>query len=413
MKPFIDQIVLKICSRCNINCSYCYMYNMGDESYTTQPKFFSLELAEILAQKIKKHCKDHNQKKFSITLHGGEPLLYGKKRFIQLIKIFKSIEDNQLKIEIGLQSNGLLLDEEWCDLFLQNNINIGISLDGIESVNDAYRIDFKGKGTYHKVLEAIELCKTKKISFGILSVVNTSQTPKQTLDHFMDLKIPGFDLLLLDENHDTVNPNNASIGNWLIELFDLWFPKRNQIAVTLFSNIINGIYGFDIKADSIGKEVNKTIIIETNGSIETLDVLKICGEGFTKNPFSIQKNEFDEIFASDLIQLYYYSNVYLPKKCLACPVQDICAGGYIPHRYSKVNGFDNPTIYCEDYMKFISHVQNKLLTEMDALIVEKSGIEKLTVQDITNEIEKNINLIEDLHYQSFLKSFRKTDYVLA
>ncbi len=413
MKPFIDQIVLKICSRCNINCSYCYMYNMGDDSYTTQPKFFTLELANILAQKIKKHCITHNQKKFSITLHGGEPLLYGKKRFVELIKIFKSIESSELNIEIGLQTNGVLLDEEWCDLFLKNNINIGISLDGIEAVNDEFRVDFKGNGTYHKVIDAINLCKEKQVPFGILSVVNTTQTPKETLDHFLNLKVPGFDLLLLDENHDSKNTPAVNVGNWLIELFDLWFPKRKEISVSLFTNILHGVYGFGVKADSIGKDVNRTIIVETNGCIETLDVLKICGESFTKNSLSILHHEFDDVFESQLIQLYYYSNLYLPKKCLACPIQDICAGGYIPHRYSEKNGFDNPTIYCEDYMKFIAHVQNRLVSEMDPLIVEKSGIEKITVSDIQSEIETNISTIADQHYQSFLRSFRKSEHVLV
>lgn len=407
----IDQIVLKICSRCNINCTYCYMYNMGDSSYMHQPKFISTDNVILLANKIREHCKKYNLRKFSVTFHGGEPLLYGKSKMIKIIEILKEIEHEELLLVIGIQTNGILIDNEWCEIFTKYKLKIGISLDGIKSVNDANRIDFKGKGTYDKVIEGINKCKTHNVEFGILSVVNTEQSPLETFEHYKNLGIKGFDLLLLDQNHESKDHEKFQTSDWLIKIFDLWYPQRDLISINLLSNIMHGIYGLNIRSDSYGKSLNKTIIIETNGSIETLDVLKICGESFTKNNLNIKDNSLDDVFTSDLIKLYYYSNQFLPKKCLACPVQEICAGGYIPHRYSESNGFNNPTIYCDDMLKLITHIQNKLIDEMNEKIKEESNIEKLTYENAIEIINNDIQKIEEPNHINFLESFRKREYV--
>lgn len=406
----IDQIVLKICSRCNINCTYCYMYNMGDSSYIHQPKFISIENVQILAERIKKHCVQHDLRKFSITFHGGEPLLYGKTKMITIIEILKSIENDNLKIVLGLQTNAILIDDEWCDIFNKYKMGIGISLDGVKEINDQNRIDFKGKGTYDKVIRGVNKCLEHSVDFGILSVVNSKLNPIDSYRHFCSLGILGYDLLLLDKNHDAHDSAEFETADWLIKIFDEWYPHKEGIAINYFVNMLNGIYGLDIKSDAYGKGYNKTIIIETNGSIETLDVLKICGESFTKNNLNIIDNDLDDIFDSELIRLYYHSNFFLPKKCLACPVQDICGGGYIPHRYSAENGFNNPTIYCNDMLKLITHLQNKVVDAMIPEIRERSQVQKLTYEHALEIINETLPTIQEPEYTDFLESFRKTEY---
>ncbi|WLD23306.1 radical SAM protein [Flavobacterium dauae] len=383
---------------------------MGDESYIHQPKFISIENIQNLTDRIKEHCNRHDLKKFGITFHGGEPLLYGKAKMIKIIEILKSIENDNLNIAIGIQTNGILIDNDWCEIFKKYKIQIGISLDGVEKINDENRIDFKGKGTYDRVIEGVKKCQEYNINFGVLSVVNITQPPTDTIEHFKKLKIKGFDLLLLDQNHDSKVFEKFKVSDWLIELFDLWYPQAKDVSINLFANIIYGIYGLDIKSDAIGKNINKTIIIETDGSIETLDVLKICGNNFTKNNLNIRNNQLDDVFDSDLIKLYYYSNTYLPKKCLACPIQNICGGGYIPHRYSSSAGFNNPTIYCDDILKLVTHIQNILIDEMNHEIKEKSKVEKLSYERAIQIIDQNINTITTPNYVEFLEGFRKNEY---
>jgi len=408
MKKYISEIVLKICSRCNINCSYCYMYNMGDTSYLNQPKFIDLKIVEELSKKIKKHCNDNDIHNFSITLHGGEPLLYGKNKTSKLLDILKSIEDENLQVKISIQTNGILIDDEWCKIFKDYNLNIGISLDGPKETNDTNRVNFKGNGTYDEVVKGIEICKNNNIKFGILSVVNPNISPNLAYNHLKELDVKGVDFLILDENYDNFNeflPNVVS--NWLISVFNLWFEERETISIRIFENIIKGVYGLNFSADSYGSSTNNAIIIETNGSIETLDVLKICGEKFTKNTLNILSNDLNEVFENDLINLYFFSNTLLSKKCLSCPVNEICAGGYIPHRYSSKNGFNNPSIYCDDLLNLIIHIQNKLIELMPIELIAESNLEKLNYNLAIEIINKNIVLVENPSYVDFLEKFKK------
>ncbi|EKD31628.1 MAG: hypothetical protein ACD_77C00287G0002, partial [uncultured bacterium] len=104
--------VVKIASRCNLNCKYCYMYNLGDETYKSLPKFMSLEVVEVLAQKVKKHCLENDLKEFYFVIHGGEPLLAG----IDYLTAFISIIEDHLLPDVipvfNVQSNATLITEE-------------------------------------------------------------------------------------------------------------------------------------------------------------------------------------------------------------------------------------------------------------------------------------------------------------
>ena len=79
MNPQCNTIVIKIASRCNLNCSYCYMYNLGDTTYKSQPKLMSNDIIDSLINRVKEHCQEHGIKNFHFVIHGGEPLLAPKK----------------------------------------------------------------------------------------------------------------------------------------------------------------------------------------------------------------------------------------------------------------------------------------------------------------------------------------------
>lgn len=410
---FIHSIVLKIASRCNINCTYCYMYNMGDTSYLTQPKAISEKTIDQLCVRIKEHCEEHDVKVFNIYLHGGEPLLVGKKKFVKIIEQFKKLENDHLKIQLSIQTNGILVDEEWCDIFLKYSIIVGISLDGNKEFNDLNRLDHKGEGTYDRVVKGIDICrsKLKNHPFGILTVLNIESDPVEAYEHFKQLGILGADFLLLDQNYDHFDKNNIDkSASWLINVFDNWIQEKDYFSIRFFEVIIRSILGGAYNVDLLGSSTNNVLVIETNGGIEAVDVLKICGESFTKNSLNIFDNNFNEAFNNDLAKVYYNSGNYLPKKCLACPVNAICGGGFIAHRYSSKNGFNNPSVYCDDLLKLITYIQNKTVDEMPESLRKETGIEKLTYEEANQIIEDTLPLIPEPNYVELLESFRKKEY---
>ncbi|WP_081810502.1 radical SAM protein [Flavobacterium daejeonense] len=407
----IDKIVVKIASRCNINCSYCYMYNLGDLSYKIQPKFIEDRTTEEFVKKLLLHLQKKKLQTVHIIIHGGEPLLIKKNDFVNFINRFNLIKEKGIEVIFSLQTNGILIDNEWCQLFKKNNINIGVSLDGSKQDNDTFRIDKKGDGTYHNVIKGLNVLNNNNIKIGILSVMNTKTDPVKYYDHFKSLNLKSVDILLLDANHDTkqnIFGQDLSPSEWYIKIFDKWFHDSElTYNVRFFEMIIKEILGQKQGLDSLGINENNILVLETNGDLEAVDVLKLCGDSFTKNGINIYTHEIEEIKKSELIEIYYNSGKYLPKKCLACPIQDICGGGYLPHRYSSENGFNNPSIYCNDLLKIITHIQNTVIESMPPELVSQTGISKLTYEDALKIIERNILTIPKPEYTLKLESFKK------
>ena len=114
----INEYVLKIVSPCNLNCSYCYEYNLGDDSWKQSSKLMSMETAKIFFEKAISHCIEHDLEDINIGLHGGEPLLYPVEGLRKILSHFQKYADkNGIEINFNVQTNGTLLDEKFIDLF--------------------------------------------------------------------------------------------------------------------------------------------------------------------------------------------------------------------------------------------------------------------------------------------------------
>lgn len=387
-----SSLVLKVASRCNLNCTYCYMYNLGDMTYKNQPKIMSDDIVDAILIKTKNHCINHGLKDFVFIFHGGEPLLCGIDFFQKFIDKAHDVLLPEVLPYFTLQTNAVLIDNEWVNFFNENNVTVCCSLDGYKEVNDKNRVYHNGKGSFDDILKGINILKEDDVikdQLNVLSVLNLDADPKLLLDFFSENNLD-FDLLLLDANYDTLPYKKTSFtdtryADWLCEVFDLWYANYSHLHIRFFVNIMLTILGKNSSTDGYGKGINEILVIETDGSIEAVDVLKICGDGFTKNGLNILKNEIDEAFTSDLIISYVYANEKLPKKCTECSLGDICGGGYLPHRYNSKNHFDNPSIYCHDLAKLITHIQNKIFNELPQEIITETKFEHFSYEDFLYE----------------------------
>jgi uncharacterized protein len=114
----------------------------------------------------------------------------------------------------------------------------------------------------------------------------------------------------------------------------------------------------------MGSGENQVLVIETDGSIEPIGSLKVCGNGFTKIGANVLTHSLDEALGNDLAALFYSSGDVLCATCRECALHEVCGGGYLPMRYSTDRGFDNPSAYCGDLMKLITHIQNRVVGEL-------------------------------------------------
>lgn len=407
-------VVVKVASRCNLNCSYCYMYNMGDNSYLMQPKVMSIKVVEKLIERIDSHCKAHKIKNFEIVLHGGEPLLAGKDFFRKFVQMANERLVNQsgIGVKFVLQTNGLLLSDDWCKLFTELKIGVGVSLDGTPEDNDRYRVDHKGKGSYDRILKGIKIVmqsqyyQEKKMRIGLLAVINIDSNPEEVYHHFKSLSVKSVDILLPLNNYNQPAPKptidqgfsaDAPYGDWMIRLFNVWHNDKSpqRLRIRFLEGIMKSILGKNISSDDFGAKKCEALVIETDGSIEAVDALKVCGDGFTKAGANLFDNDFDEVLQTPLAKLYHLSHFKLPPKCMVCPVKEICGGGYLPHRYGNEKGFNNPSIFCNDLLKIISHIQNALLDKLSDEIIEQSNLERLNYVRIKEDFTSNFDIEEE------------------
>ncbi|HAS41490.1 MAG TPA: radical SAM protein [Microscillaceae bacterium] len=415
-------VVVKIASRCNINCTYCYMYNKGDETYLSQPKKMSDEVVDTMLQRVRYHCLKHGIEYFRFVLHGGEPLLTGKDFIRTFVKKARRVLLPDTKPVFSIQTNALLLDQEWVALFKELGIHVGISIDGVKEVNDEYRVDHQGKGTYDRVVAGIQQlhdfnadkAPKEQVHPGAILVVNPDSDPVEAYHHFKELGLKAIKPVLPDytyedlpENFDPEDTTHTPFGDWLIALFDEWFQdQENQIRVSLFKEIIELLLGSESGTDTVGNDEVGVIVVETDGGIETVDALKVCGHGFTKEGLNVLQHEFDESLDTSLAGMYFMSKKQLCNQCQACPVNEICGGGFIPHRYSRKNGFNNPSIYCYGLMKLMTHIQGRVLGQFPKALLEESGIEILTFEKAYQMLQENLQQNPaEATYAPLLESF--------
>jgi uncharacterized protein len=312
------------------------------------------------------------------------------------IKTVSEIIPETIEMSYSMQSNGVLLDRQWCEELLKLEIYIGISLDGTPSSNNKNRVYHNGKGSYDEIIKGFDSIKEVygKDCCDCLCVIDTDENPKDVYNHFKTLGINSVRFLFQDFNYIKSNQDTVpKIGIWLVEMFDLWYNDKDleKPSIRPLSDLIGLIIGLDKNSENFGKGVNDTLVIETDGSIETVDTLRICGNGFTKTKFNVINDELSAIFeGSELARQFYNGHDNLCKTCQTCSIESICGSGYLGHRYSEINQFDNPTIYCKEIIEIICHIQNQLLKELPQETIASLGVESLNYNEIINSMNQYV-----------------------
>ena len=203
---------------------------------------------------------------------------------------------------------------------------------------------------------------------GVLTVINLAADPLDLYHHYREIGLRRCDFLLPDGTYDhppsglLVDGVGTPYADWLIAIFDEWFENEHtSFSIRIFEDIIKLLFGPGFGNDALGGGQNGILVVETDGGIEPVDVLKICGPAFTKVGLNVHRDEIRDACSVELVQLYQKGAAGLCNTCRACPVVPICGGGYLPHRHSSLSGFANPSVYCRDLMKLITHVRSAVL----------------------------------------------------
>ena len=155
-RPFTF-VLVKLAARCNIKCTYCYWFR--DAMVYAKPAVLTPEAEDAFCQRLEEHIREFELPIFLLVFHGGEPLLFPKRRFDTFLKKLRAVEERTgCMIKRGVTTNAILVDDEWIALFKEHDLTVTVSLDGPAEINDKFRVDFKGRGTLAQTLEGIDLC---------------------------------------------------------------------------------------------------------------------------------------------------------------------------------------------------------------------------------------------------------------
>lgn len=364
----IDTVLIKVVSRCNINCSYCYVFNMGDDNWARLEKVMSEETIAAVCNALAQ-LRAYQSTPFSVVLHGGEPLLLGARRLAALLKSLRSCLPNEYPISI--QSNGILVTNEILDICSAYHTSIAVSLDGPQDIHDKWRVTHHGRGSFDAVMRGIRLIQSHTdadfLNAGLLAVIDPSSDPKEVYCFFKEIEPPSVDFLYRDGNHSNLPYGKASFhsteyGAWMTGLLDVYLADKDPLPIRILDDMLKVILGGTVSKEGIGLTDFAIAIVDTDGTLMKNDTLKSSFNGADKFsvPVNIKDDTFLKFINSPEFRLYLSMQKKVAISCKACSELAVCGGGMILHRWSEERAFDNTSVYCKDQLHLINNMRSKL-----------------------------------------------------
>jgi uncharacterized protein len=380
----LSGVTFKVAARCNLNCSYCYVFNKGDTSWRERPARMSQEVFEAGIARLREACLRSGREQVSVTLHGGEPTLIGTGRARAFFEAARRGLEGVAEVRLVIQTNGTRLTTEWVELFDEHRVDVGVSIDGPPAVHDRLRVDHRGRGSHAAVRRGVDLLREGGVPFAVLSVVNFDADPLEVHEHFCELGADRISYLMPHVTHDDIAEVTARYGptpclDWLGPVLDHWW-SRGTLATDVqpFASMARVILGGPSDLDLFGGAPLGFCFVETDGDIEGLDVLKICGDGFAGTTHNVLTAGFDAFAAGGGLHAEtIFRGRPLPTACAACPEAETCGGGYVPHRYLRGAGLDRPSAWCRDLLGLFAQLRRLLEVDHGETLARRRTLDEL------------------------------------
>ena len=375
-RPNAFQVMLKPAGpACNLNCNYCYYLEKSllfDNSATTRMSY------ELLEEFTKQFIEAHEVPVVMFTWQGGEPTLMGLDFFRKAVEFQKKYSGGK-RIDNAFQTNGTLLNDEWCTFFRDNNMLVGVSIDGTEKNHDHYRRTKSGAPTFKRVMRGIEFLHKHNVEFNTLSVVNDYNVSMASETYsFLRKTGSGFMQFLpvverMSESSDTnalklVAPvhGEAKLAPWtvgakdygefLITIFDEWV--RNDVAryyVQIFDATLANFVGENPGVCVFSETCGDALAMEHNGDVYSCDHF-VYPDFYLGNIHETPL--IDMVKSQRQFDFGIEKRNTLPRQCLMCEVRYACHGECPKHRFLHTpDGIHGLNYLCEGLKMFFSHVE--------------------------------------------------------
>ncbi len=358
--------------KCNLSCSYCF-YLEKENLYGENHDFFMS--VDTLDSFIKQKIHGQNSSIISFAWQGGEPALLGVDYYRKVVELQKKYAGGKL-IENGFQTNGILLNDEWCSFFRENNFLVGISIDGPEELHNIYRVYKGGQPSFDRVMKGLRLLKKHDVEFNTLTAVNrkNSQHPlkvynflKEAGSGYMQF-IPVVERAAQSEKLKLIPPDykgNSEVsewsveplqyGNFLCEIFNEWVTKDvGRYFVQTFDVALESWLGYQQSLCVFNETCGKALVIEHNGDVYSCDHY-VYPENKLGN--IIEQPLESMVYSEQQLEFGSSKKHKLPAYCLNCNVRIACNGECPKHRFNQTpEGESGLNYLCAGYRKFFNHI---------------------------------------------------------
>ena len=306
------------------------------------------------------------------------------KRFDEMCGVISSALSNRVNLRFSVQTNAMLINEEWLEIFIKYDVGIGISIDGPKDIHDIDRLDHSGHGTYDKVVRGLRLVQyfaNKGVlkTPGAIAVIRPTYSGKKVFEHLVgDLGIKHLSFLLPIDTHDSFNHGERQgYGRYLLDVFAAWAKHGDKSVRVRFIDeilrfLLNGAKGVQHRDESLTQFA--LFVVGSNGDLEPDDSMKVRGTKI--HSWNVGMHTLGAFLGSAEMLEISEALTTVPAACGDCCWQNGCRGsaGRIVNRYSRNAGFSNRSFLCDELTMLYSEVAASLL---NAEFTEKQIIESL------------------------------------
>lgn len=348
---------------CNMSCDYCFYV---DEIRHRKQESYGFMTLETLKNIIRRAMPNADEA-ISIAFQGGEPTLRGLDFFEELIKLEKKYNRKQIKIYNAIQTNGLAIDEKWCQFLHDNHFLAGLSIDGTQDIHDKYRHSGTGGDTFSRVCHTAELFDKYQVDYNILTVVSrdAALNVERIYDFYKSKNwryqqyIPCIESLDGIKGVKEYSLNPREYGEFMVKLFHLWyedFKKQSAPYIRQFHNYIGILMGYMPEACDQRGSCGIQHVAEADGSVYPCDFYmldKYCIGNFNQNTFAqIQENRSKIGFVEESFKL--------SDACRQCRFYKLCRGGCQRNRSLNIHTGKYENYFCESYFYFFESCLKEL-----------------------------------------------------
>jgi uncharacterized protein len=390
--PRIHVLAKPTGAKCNLQCSYCFFLNK--ERLYPGSRFRMSD--EVLETYIRQLIESHQSPRVTVSWQGGEPTLMGIDFFQKAIGFQEKYQKPGMIFENTLQTNGTLLDDEWCEFFRKHDFLVGISIDGPQPLHDLHRRDKQGRPTFDRVMRGLRLLQKHGVEYNILTTVNrvNADHPLEVYRFLWDEAktswmqfIPAIERLndgavTIFQEGTTVSERSVQpqqFGNFLIKIFDEWVRHDvGTVFVQTFEAAVRNWLGLPSSGMCVfDATCGHGLALEHNGD------LYACDHFVEPNYLlgNIQHSHMLELVASEQQRTFGRNKLeLLPRSCQECEVWFACKGECLKNRFGETpEGEPGLNYLCAGYKAFFRHIDRPLKIMAQLMLQEQPAARVMEV----------------------------------